>query len=94
LLIKYSSISSERYLSLSDTSELQYLCYSIAGIVSFFVLVDYHTPYAMPWIFPPLALYGLDLVIRMLRYRVKEATLVAEDSSMTLVSNTTIVVLA
>ena len=47
--------------------------------------VCYHTIYASPWIFPPLAFYGFDLLLRMFRYRIKDATLVPVDSNMTLV---------
>ena len=61
-------------------------CDSVLGFVAFFITVCYHTTYASPWIFPPLAFYGLDLLMRMLRYNVKDATLVPVDSNMTLVS--------
>jgi len=53
--------------------------------VSFFVTICYHTVFAPPWIFPPLAFYGLDLLMRMFRYRIKEATLIPKDENMTLV---------
>ncbi|KAF9219855.1 iron reductase, partial [Gyrodon lividus] len=53
--------------------------------VAFFVTVCYHTMYASPWIFPPLAFYGADMLLRMLRYRFKDATLTAQDKFMTLV---------
>ncbi|KAF8913656.1 hypothetical protein CPB85DRAFT_1375526 [Mucidula mucida] len=33
----------------------------LSGFLSFFITVCYHTPYASPWIFPPLAFYGLDI---------------------------------
>jgi hypothetical protein len=60
---------------------------SIVSVVVFFVLLNYHTPFSIPWVFPPLAFYGLDLLLRLLRYRVKEATLLAQDNTMTLVIN-------
>ncbi|KIJ64231.1 hypothetical protein HYDPIDRAFT_112190 [Hydnomerulius pinastri MD-312] len=53
--------------------------------VAFFVTICYHTIYASPWIFPPLAFYGADMLMRMLRYRIKDATMTAEDSFMTIV---------
>ncbi|KAF9241279.1 iron reductase [Melanogaster broomeanus] len=53
--------------------------------VAFFVTVCYHTIYASPWIFPPLAFYGADMLLRMLRYRFKDATLTAQDNFMTMV---------
>ncbi|KIK93307.1 hypothetical protein PAXRUDRAFT_522232 [Paxillus rubicundulus Ve08.2h10] len=53
--------------------------------VAFFITVCYHTIYASPWIFPPLAFYGADLLLRMLRYRFKDATLIAQDEFITMV---------
>lgn len=58
---------------------------SVLGYVAFFITVCYHTIYASPWIFPPLALYGLDILLRMFRYRIKDATLQYVDDRMTLV---------
>ncbi|KIJ45511.1 hypothetical protein M422DRAFT_29647 [Sphaerobolus stellatus SS14] len=55
------------------------------GYVSFFVVICYHTLYAVPWIFPPLAFYGLDLLLRMIRTRIKDAVLVPVDNQMTLI---------
>jgi len=43
--------------------------------VSFFVTICYHTLYARPWIYPPLAFYGLDFLIRLFRFRIKDASL-------------------
>ena len=60
--------------------------FSVLGFVAFFITICYHTPYAAPWIFPPLAFYGLDLFVRMFRYTIKDATLVPVDNQMTLVS--------
>ena len=36
-----------------------------AQFVAFFVTIRYHTLYAAPWIYPPLAFYGLDLTMRL-----------------------------
>lgn len=58
---------------------------SVLGYVSFFVIICYHTLYAVPWIFPPLAFYGFDLFVRMIRFRIKGAILVPADNQMTLV---------
>ena len=44
--------------------------------IAFFITIFYHTIYAPPWIFHPLALYGLDLLIRMFRHRIKDVVLV------------------
>ncbi|KZV60449.1 hypothetical protein PENSPDRAFT_594068 [Peniophora sp. CONT] len=53
--------------------------------VAFFVCVCYHTIYAAPWIFPPIALYAADVLMRMLRFRIKDATLVPVGNEMTLI---------
>ena len=59
--------------------------FSVLGFVAFFITICYHTTYAVPWIFPPMAFYGLDLFLRMIRLRVKDASLVACDNQMTIV---------
>lgn len=48
---------------------------SVLAYVSFFVTICYHTIYARPWIYPALAFYALDLLLRLFRYRIKDATL-------------------
>ncbi|KAK7032505.1 ferric-chelate reductase Frp1 [Paramarasmius palmivorus] len=53
--------------------------------VAFFVTICYHTIYAPPWIFPPLAFYGFDMLLRLFKYRIKDATLTPVDSQMTLI---------
>lgn len=58
---------------------------SVLGYVAFFITICYHTPYAKPWIYPPLAFYGFDLLLRLLRFRLKDATFTAVDRQMTLV---------
>lgn len=58
----------------------------VLGFVAFFVTIRYHTLYAAPWIYPPLAFYGLDLMMRLLRYRIKDASLVPIDQNMTLIN--------
>lgn len=45
--------------------------------VSFFITICYHTIYARPWIYPALAFYALDLLLRLFRYRIKDATLMS-----------------
>ncbi|KAI0655804.1 iron reductase [Cubamyces menziesii] len=57
----------------------------VLGYVAFFITVCYHTIYAVPWIFPPLAFYGFDMLLRLFRYRIKDATLVPVDNNMTLI---------
>ncbi|EPQ55534.1 iron reductase [Gloeophyllum trabeum ATCC 11539] len=58
----------------------------ILSSISFFITLCYHTIYATPWIFPPLAFYGLDLLLRLLRYRIKDATVVPVSNDMTLIN--------
>ncbi len=48
---------------------------SILTYVSFFITICYHTPFARPWIYPALAFYGLDLLMRLFRFRIKDASL-------------------
>ena len=62
----------------------------VVGYVGFFVTVCYHTVYAAPWIFPPLAFYGLDVLLRLGRFRIKDASLSAVDQNMTIVRILTI----
>ncbi|KAG2008677.1 metalloreductase [Coprinopsis cinerea AmutBmut pab1-1] len=58
----------------------------ILAFVSFFVALCYHSAnYLSPWIYPPLAFYGLDLMLRMFRTRIKDALLSPVNSQMTLV---------
>lgn len=54
-------------------------------MVGFLAGIAYHTPYAQPWIYPPVALYGFDLLARIVKTRFQEATLVPLHG-MTLVS--------
>lgn len=58
---------------------------SVLGFVSFFVTLCYHTIYASPWIFPPLAFYGFDILLRLFRYRIKDAELIPVGNQMTIV---------
>ncbi|KAG1729971.1 iron reductase [Suillus paluster] len=74
--------------SLRPVRILFYECFFVIHVltyVAFFVTICYHTIYASPWIFPPLALYGADVLLRLLRYRIKDATLTAQDDQMTLI---------
>ncbi|KAG6331587.1 hypothetical protein ID866_7502 [Astraeus odoratus] len=58
---------------------------SILAFAAFFVTIRYHTLYAQPWIFPPLAFFALDVLLRFLRYRIKDAQLIAPDGAMTVI---------
>ncbi|KAL1413525.1 hypothetical protein Q8F55_001299 [Vanrija albida] len=57
----------------------------ILFVVGLFTAIGYHTPYAFPWYYPCIALYGYDQVVRFLRYRLKDATLVPVDPTLTLI---------
>ncbi|KAG2139838.1 iron reductase [Suillus bovinus] len=74
--------------SLRPVRRLFYECFFVIHVltyVAFFVTICYHTLYASPWIFPPLAFYGADVLLRLFRYRIKDATLTAHDAHMTLI---------
>ncbi|OCB89760.1 hypothetical protein A7U60_g3020 [Sanghuangporus baumii] len=49
------------------------------------ITMCYHTTYMAPYVYPILAFYGFDLFLRLVRYRVKDATLIAPDAQMTIV---------
>jgi ferric-chelate reductase len=59
----------------------------VVGTVLFIVLIFFHAKwhFAAPWLLTPTFIYGLDLTLRSIRFRVKEATLEAVDDQMTLV---------
>ncbi|KAJ8518526.1 hypothetical protein ONZ45_g4434 [Pleurotus djamor] len=56
----------------------------VISFTAFSVVIFYHTPFAGLWLYPPLLLYALDILLRFLRYRMKDATLIAVDERMTL----------
>ncbi|KAF7299025.1 Iron reductase [Mycena indigotica] len=64
-IIMISTIAPLRRYSYSAFLVIHYLTFP-----AFFVTICYHTIYARPWIFPPLAFYGADLLLRFLRWRV------------------------
>lgn len=49
------------------------------------IALCYHTKFAAPWLFLTLVIYGIDMLLRFLRFRMKSATLIAVDKDMTLV---------
>ncbi|KAL0948926.1 hypothetical protein HGRIS_009034 [Hohenbuehelia grisea] len=85
------SLSLLGVLALTSLRPIRRLCYQvflylhILSFIGFFIAICYHAHHARPWIFPPLALYGLDQLLRLLRYRIKDATLIAVDDEMTLI---------
>ncbi|KAG1796550.1 hypothetical protein EV424DRAFT_1546980 [Suillus variegatus] len=75
-------------MSLRPVRRLFYECFFVVHVltyVAFFVTICYHMLYASPWIFPPLAFYGADVLLRLFRYRIQDATLTAQDAHMTLI---------
>ena len=58
---------------------------SLVFSAAFFVAILYHTSKAVPWIYPPLAMYGMDILLQMLKYRFNDAVLVPIGDQMTLV---------
>jgi ferric-chelate reductase len=54
-----------------------FMALHLIAFPTFFILICYHTPYALPWVFPPLAIYGFDVLSRMLRAQVRDAVLEA-----------------
>ena len=59
---------------------------SVLASVAFFITICYHTTFASPWIFPALAFYGLDILMRMFRHRIRDVTLTPVDREMTIVN--------
>ncbi|KAF8055170.1 hypothetical protein FPV67DRAFT_1680727 [Lyophyllum atratum] len=55
------------------------------AVPAFFITVCYHTIYAAPWIFPPIAIYAFDVLMRAGRFRLKDAQLIRVDNQMTLI---------
>ncbi|CAE6454091.1 unnamed protein product [Rhizoctonia solani] len=62
-----------------------FYAFHVLGYVAFFIMICYHTPYAEPWIYPPIAFWGLDLLLRLVRFRIKDAYATAVDQQMTIV---------
>lgn len=52
---------------------------------AFFVTICYHTIYATPWIFPPIAFYAADVFLRVVRWRVVVGRVEGKDGGMSLV---------
>ncbi|CAE6495235.1 unnamed protein product [Rhizoctonia solani] len=61
-----------------------FYAFHVLGYVAFFIMICYHTPYAEPWIYPPIAFWGLDILLRLVRFRIKDAYATAVDQQMTI----------
>ncbi|KAJ7138880.1 hypothetical protein C8R46DRAFT_1136442 [Mycena filopes] len=76
---------------LTSVAPVRRWCYSAFLVIhfltfpAFFITICYHTIYATPWIFPPLALYGVDLLFRVLRWRVVVGEVEAREGGMALI---------
>ncbi|QRW05856.1 Ferric reductase like transmembrane component [Ceratobasidium sp. AG-Ba] len=74
-------------------SQVRRRCYElffishVIGTILFMVLIFFHAKwhFAAPWLLTPTFIYGLDLTLRSIRFRVKEATLEPVDDQMTLI---------
>ncbi|KAJ7676603.1 hypothetical protein DFH06DRAFT_1079741 [Mycena polygramma] len=77
---------------LTSVAPLRRWCYSLFLVVhfltfpAFFVTICYHTPFATPWIFPPLAFYALDVLLRLLKLRIVVARVRACPGGMSVIS--------
>ncbi|KAJ7192945.1 hypothetical protein B0H12DRAFT_1039489 [Mycena haematopus] len=76
---------------LTSVAPVRRWCYSAFLVVhfltfpAFFVTICYHTLYAVPWIFPPIAFYAADVFVRIIRWRVVVGRVEAKDGGMALI---------
>ncbi|KAJ7107715.1 hypothetical protein C8R44DRAFT_637013 [Mycena epipterygia] len=77
---------------LSSVAPLRRWCYSLFLVIhyltfpAFFVTICYHTPFVYPWIFPPVAFYAFDVLLRVLKFRVVVARVRACDGGLSVIS--------
>ncbi|RXK40113.1 hypothetical protein M231_02570 [Tremella mesenterica] len=87
-LLAYGLLGGIVITSLKPVRRLCYQVFWIAHIslfVGFFAAICYHTPYAIPWVTACAGIYAYDLVVRMIRFRIKDAILVPVDNTLTMV---------
>ncbi|KAJ7931052.1 iron reductase [Mycena leptocephala] len=79
-------------IGLSSVGPLRRWCYSLSSSYSsfltfpaFFVTICYHTPFASPWIIPPVAFYAFDVLLRLLKFRVVVAPVRACEGGISVV---------
>ncbi|KAJ7703720.1 ferric reductase like transmembrane component-domain-containing protein [Mycena rosella] len=76
---------------LSSIAPVRRRCYSAFLVIhfltfpAFFITICYHTIYATPWIFPPIAFYAADVLLRLLRFRVVATRVKPRDGGLTLI---------
>ncbi|WVR07160.1 hypothetical protein IAU60_004201 [Kwoniella sp. DSM 27419] len=87
-MVAYGMMGLVVVTSLKPVRRMCYQLFWLAHVtffVGFFAAISYHTPYSRPWVYPCAAIYGYDLLVRMLRYRLKDAVLVPVDETMTMI---------
>ncbi|KAL5479082.1 FRP1_2 [Sanghuangporus weigelae] len=57
----------------------------LLSVPAFAIAMRYHTRHTIPYLYPSLALWGFDLLLRLFRMRMRTATLIAPDAQMTIV---------
>ncbi|KAJ7073224.1 iron reductase [Mycena belliarum] len=80
-IIVLSSVAPVRRWSYSLFIFIHYLTFP-----SFFITLCYHTPYIYPWIFPPLAFFAFDVLLRLLKFRVVVARVRPCDGGLSIIS--------
>ena len=87
-LLSYGLLGGIVVTSLKPVRRMSYQVFWIAHVFfvsGFFAAICYHTPYARPWIYPCIAIYSYDLLVRSLRFRIKDAIITPIDSSQTMI---------
>ncbi|KAF8174797.1 hypothetical protein K438DRAFT_1771378 [Mycena galopus ATCC 62051] len=76
---------------LTSVAPVRRWCYAAFLVLHYLLLptlivtVWYHTIYATPWIFPPLAFYGTDLLLRVVRWRFVVGRVKGNEGGMSLI---------
>ncbi|KAJ6529419.1 hypothetical protein DFH09DRAFT_1093996 [Mycena vulgaris] len=76
---------------LTSVAPVRRWCYSGFLVVhflafpAFFITLCYHTIYATPWIFPPIAFYAADVLLRVVRWRVVVARVEGRAGGLSLI---------
>ncbi|KAL5496138.1 FRP1_2 [Sanghuangporus vaninii] len=55
----------------------------LLSVPAFAIAMRYHTRHTIPYLYPSLALWGFDLLLRLFRMRMRTATLISPDTQMT-----------
>ncbi|KAK4686131.1 hypothetical protein P7C73_g4004, partial [Tremellales sp. Uapishka_1] len=87
-MVAYGLLCMVVLTSLKPIRRMFYQVFIMAHIlfmVGFFAAISYHTPYSTPWVIPCAAIYAYDLFVRLCRYRIKDATLVPIDETLTMI---------